>query len=122
MPVGKYDIVANYTGDANYNARVETLAQGLEVIKVQKYEMNVTAVDVHVGENTTITIHVPKDATGTVTVWVNGTQKVNSTIVDGVATVQLNKTLSGRYVVNATLTDAKYVDQTVYTTYWVSKV
>ena len=122
LPVGKYDIVANYTGDANYNARVETLIQGLEVIKVQNYEMNVTAVDVHVGENTTITIHVPKDATGTVTVWVNGTEKVNSTIVDGVATVQLNKTLSGRYVVNATLTDAKYADQTVYTTYWVSKV
>ena len=122
LPVGKYDIVANYTGDANYNARVETLAQGLEVIKVQKYEMNVTAVDVHVGENTTITIHVPKDATGTVTVWVNGTQKVNSTIVEGVATVQLNKTLSGRYVVNATLTDDKYADQTVNTTYWVSKV
>ena len=122
LPVGKYDIVANYTGDANYTARVETLAQGLEVIKVQKYEMNVTAVDVHVGENTTITIHVPKDATGTVTVWVNGTKLVNSTIVDGVATVQLNKTLSGRYVVNATLTDDKYVDQTVYTTYWVSKV
>ena len=122
LPVGKYDIVANYTGDANYNARVETLVQGLEVIKVQNYEINVTAVDVHVGENTTITIHVPKDATGTVTVWVNGTEKVNSTIVDGVATVQLNKTLSGRYVVNATLTDAKYADQTVYTTYWVSKV
>ena len=122
LPVGKYDIVANYTGDANYNAKVETLVQGLEVIKVQNYEINVTAVDVHVGENTTITIHVPKDATGTVTVWVNGTEKVNSTIVDGVATVQLNKTLSGRYVVNATLTDAKYADQTVYTTYWVSKV
>ncbi|MEE1129584.1 MAG: Ig-like domain-containing protein [Methanobrevibacter sp.] len=122
LPVGKYDIVANYTGDANYTSRVETLVQGLEVIKVQNYEINVTAVDVHVGENTTITIHVPKDATGTVTVWVNGTEKVNSTIVEGVATVQLNKTLSGRYVVNATLTDAKYADQTVYTTYWVSKV
>ena len=123
LPVGKYDIVANYAGDANYTARVnETLIDGLEVIKVQYYEMNVSAVDVHVGENTTITVHVPKDATGNVTVWVNGTQIINSTIVDGVATVQLNKTISGRYVVNATLSDKKYANQTVYTAYWVSKV
>ena len=122
LPVGKYDIVANYTGDANYTARVETLVQGLEVIKVQDYEMNVTAVDVVVGQNTTITVNVPKDATGTVTVWVNGTKVTNSTIVNGVATLTLNKTVAGRYVVNATLSDDKYANQTVFTSYLVSKV
>ena len=84
--------------------------------------MNVTAVDVVVGENTTITVHVPKDATGTVTVWVNGTKLTNSSIVDGVATLTLNQTVAGRFVVNATLSDVKYANQTEFTSYLVSKV
>ncbi len=122
LPVNLYDIAATYAGDDNYTGKVETLADGLNITKVQTYKMNVTALDVVVGENTTITVHVPKDATGTVTIWVNGTSKVNSTIVDGVATFTLNKTAAGRYVVNATLSDVKYADQTVYTSYLVSKV
>ena len=122
LPDGLYDITATYAGDDNYTGKVVTLADGLNVTKVQAYEMNVTAVDVVVGQNTTITVHVPKDATGTVTVWVNGTKLTNSTIVGGVATFTLNKTVAGRYVVNATLSDDKYANQTVFTSYLVSKV
>ena len=122
LPVDTYDIVATYGGDDNYTKGSATLADGLTVTKAETYNMNVTALDVVVGQNTTITVHVPKDATGSVTIWVNGTKKVNATIVGGVATFTLNKTVAGRYVVNATLNDTKYANKTVYTSYLVSKV
>ncbi|SDA60724.1 Ig-like domain repeat protein, partial [Methanobrevibacter millerae] len=121
LPVNLYDIIANYTGDANYTSKNATLVNGLNVTKDNSYLMNVTAVDVGVGENTTIVVNVPVDATGTVTVWVNGTKLTNATH-GGKAIFYINQTKEGRYVVNATLEDVKYANQTVETTYYVSRV
>ena len=121
LPVGEYDITANYTGDKNYTNASAKLAKGLNVTKVDDYAMNVTAVDVKVGENTTITVNVPKDATGNVTIWVNGTTAINTTIVNGVATFNITKDIEGKYTVNATLSDPKYANKTVETVYYVSR-
>ena len=121
LPVNLYDIKANYAGDANYTSKFETLANGLNVTKVGSYLMNVTAGDVGVGENTAVVVNVPLDAAGTVTVWVNGTKLTNTTH-DGKAIFYINQTKEGRYVVNATLDDVKYANQTVETSYYVSRV
>ena len=123
LPVGEYNITANYYAltDTNYTAGNATLVKGLNVTKVADYPMNVTAVDVAVRDNTTITVYVPVDATGNVTIWVNGTM-MNKTVSDGKAIFSLNKTISGYYSVNATLVDDKYGNKTVFTTYYVFKV
>ena len=122
LPVNQYDVNVTYKGDNNYTYKSQIFENRVIVTKVTCYPINVTAIDVLVGVNTTITVHVPKDATGTVTVWVNGTGPLtNSTIRDGVATFTLNKTISGRYEVNATLSNSKYADKTAYTNFWVSE-
>ena len=126
LPVGEYDIIANYYAedDTNYTVGSKTLEKGLNVTKVADYPMNVSAVDVAVGVNTTITVNVPEDANGTVVIWVNGI-KMNKTAngTDGKVVFYLNETIEGKYSVNATLTDdAKYGDKTVFAVYYVSKV
>ena len=125
LPVGDYDITASYApgSDKNYSAVSNVLKKnGLHVDKVTVYPMNVTSVDVGVGENTTITVNVPKDATGTVTIRVNGTTMSNTTH-EGKALFHLNKTSEGRYSITATLAgDSKYADQTVYGNYYVYKI
>ena len=119
---GTYDVKVTYAGNDNYTYKSDNFEDKLLVNKVSCYPINVTAIDVDVGENTTITVRVPTDATGSVTIWVNGTEKINATIKDGVATFRLNQTIAGRYDINATLTDVKYTDRTAYASYWVSKV
>ena len=123
LPVGEYNITANYYAltDTNYTVGNKTLVKGLNVTKVADYPMNVTAIDVAVGDNTTITVHVPVDAKGNVTIWVNGTMMTNATH-GGVAIFHLNQTAAGKYTVNATLNDTKYGNKTVYTKYCVYKV
>jgi len=120
LPVGTYTVNVTYPGD-NVYAPKDKNGTVFKVTKSDSYAINVTAVDVKVDQNTTITVHVPKDAKGNVTIWVNGTKKVNSTIVDGVVTFTLNKTEAGKYEVNATLSDANYANKTAYADYYVSK-
>ena len=120
LAVGTYTVNVTYPGD-NVYAPKDKNGTKFKVTKTDSYAINVTAIDVKVDENTTITVHVPKDATGNVTIWVNGTKKVNSTIVDGVATFTLNKPEAGKYEVNATLSDPNYANKTAYTNYYVSK-
>ena len=105
LAAGDYIINVTYNGDELYSTK-DVNGTHLKVSKTDSYPMNVTAIDVTVGVNTTITVHVPKDATGYVTIWVNGTKLTNSTN-NGVAIFTLNKTAAGRYTVNATLTDVK---------------
>ncbi|WP_407380908.1 Ig-like domain repeat protein, partial [Methanobrevibacter sp.] len=122
LPVGKYNITATYAGDNNYTNASELLENGLTVTKVASYGMNASANDTFVGENTTIVVNVPLDATGKVVIYVNGTWAGNATVDHGVAKLNVTKDVAGRYIVNATLVDAKYANQTVTTAYWVSKV
>ena len=124
LPVGDYNITASYApgDDKNYSEVSGVIKEnGLHVGKVAVYPMNVSALDVGVGENTTITVTVPGGAIGTVTIFVDGTRMSNATS-GGKAIFHLNKTSEGRYSINATLTDDKYADQTAYGNYYVYKV
>ena len=66
LPVGKYDIVVKYSGDANYGA--STNITSFNVGKIAKYDIDVDISRVQSGENATITVSLPKDATGNVTI------------------------------------------------------
>ena len=115
---GTYNVTASYAGDNNFTQASTTNVRGLTVVKVDKYAMNVTATEALVGQNSTITVYVPSDATGNVTIWVNGT-KLNATVSEGKAVFYVAKSAAGLYTVNATLSDIKYVNQTVMTKYRV---
>jgi TusA-related sulfurtransferase len=121
LPAGEYNITANYYAltDTNYTVNSVTLVKGLNVTKVADYPMNVSAIDVKAGENTTITGTVPEDATGIVYIDVNGT-KLNKTVSGGQAVFNVTKEIAGRYVVNATLVDDKYGNKSVIGSYYVS--
>ena len=123
LPVGDYNITANYYAltDSNYTVESTTLVDGLVVNPADDYPMSVVASDVPVYDNTTIVVSVPVDATGTVFIVVNGT-KMNKTVSAGRVEFSLNKTVAGEYVVNATLVDDKYGEKSVVTTYYVYKV
>ena len=121
LDVGNYLVNVTYNGDNSY-LRKDINNTRFNVGKSTSYIMNVTAADVEVGVNTTITVHVPKDATGSVTIWVNGTKLTNSSIVNGVVTFSLNKSVAGKYVINASLNDTRYAERNVTNTFFVFKL
>ena len=121
LNAGNYSVFANYTGDWNFTKASINQTNRVNVYKYSCYAMNVTAADTKVGVNTTITVNVPEDAVGKVVIYVNNTWAGNATISHGVATLELNRTISGKYVVNATFGDAKYANKTVTTNFHVVK-
>jgi hypothetical protein len=117
---GKYDVTAEYDGDRNYTAAAVTLTEGLTVDKVSCYQINVTANDTKVGWNSTITVRVPADAVGNVSIYVDGVLVENVTVLQGIA--QLNVTMPyGNHTVNVTFTDDKYGFRYAIADFWVFK-
>ena len=118
---GSYSVFANYTGDNNFTNASITQSDRVIVSKATNYDMNVSAADAKVGVNTTIIVHVPIDATGNVSIYVNNSFAGNASISQGVATLELNKTIAGKYVINATFGDDKYANKSVTNNYHVIK-
>ncbi|WP_455906301.1 Ig-like domain repeat protein [Methanobrevibacter smithii] len=110
LPVGKYDIVVKYSGDANYGA--STNITSFNVGKIAKYDIDVDISRVQSGENATITVSLPKDATGNVTIII-GNKKYNATVVNGTAKITTDVLDNGTYnVVVSYSGDNNYVNYT----------
>ena len=102
---GNYTITVTYTGDDKYNI-VENLSS-FEVSKVSEYNMTVETASAD--GNITVDVNLPEDATGTVTVTINGTD-YNATVEDGNATVRVDNLPPGETNVTIAYTgDDKYV-------------
>ena len=69
VPSGSYEVFLRYTGDDKYNE--STATSSLNVTKVESFVIPV-AEDIYVGEDEVITVYVPQDATGSVTVVIDG--------------------------------------------------
>ena len=80
-----YDITVKYLGDGKYQAS-ENLTQKVMVNKIEDFDFTVIVSDAKVGENTTVTVIVPGDADGNITIG-DKTAKVK----DGKATIVLDK-------------------------------
>ena len=82
---GNYSVNARYLGDDRYAAKDNSTE-----FDVAKYEteMDITLDDVKVGENSTITVDLPADATGNVTVSVGGVD-YTAPVKKGVAVVDI---------------------------------
>ena len=110
LPVGKYDIVVKYSGDANYGA--STNITSFNVGKIAKYDIDVDISRVQSGENATITVSLPKDATGNVTIII-GNKMYNATVVNGTAKITTDVLDNGTYnVVVSYSGDNNYVNYT----------
>ena len=116
---GTKTIAAEYAGDDNYVANHTT-----GDITVSKSPSSVSAqiTDIDVGENVTITVSVPEDATGQVLIDIDGVgYYVN--VTGGTGSAQIPRMPDGIYNVNLTYTgDDKYLPSSNTASFNVSKV
>ena len=108
---GNYSANVTVSDDPKYEDKTVDIGD-FEVPKVVLGDDDVEA-DVVPGENTTITVTVPDDVTGKVTVNVNGTDYPVTIDENGTGTVDIPLT-PGNYTVNVTISDdPKYEDKTL---------
>ena len=119
LPGGEHNITIDYNGDDKYDPKTDF--ENIVVIDVV-YEMNVTVEDIFVGETATITVTLPSDATGNVTISIGG-KKYNATIIEGIATCNILDLAEGSYGILASYKgDDNYPSNYARTTIKVSKV
>ena len=107
---GTYTVVVKYSGDNNYNDAVADT--NFTVSKVSDYEMNITIPEIKEKVNSTISIDLPKDATGTITVEIDG-KKHNANVTNGTAKVNIPGLATGEYNITITYSgDDKYAPMT----------
>ena len=104
--------IVNYAGDDNYNSASTTV----NIIVNPKEKENAT-IDIDVppvteGQNTTINVKLPEDATGNVTATVNN-KSYSVPVKDGKATITIPELIAGNYTIPVTYSgDDKYNSET----------
>jgi hypothetical protein len=96
VPVGDYDVKVTYNGDGKYLPANATAS--LSVKPVETDPADIKVVD---QGNGTVVVVVPEDATGNVTITINGTN-YTSPVVNGTATFDLTNETPGTYDITAT--------------------
>ena len=101
-----YTVTVKYAGDNNYN---EANADAeFSVSKISDYNMDISVPEIKEGVNSTIGVDLPKDATGTVTVEIDG-KKYTANVIDGTANVIVSGLSAGDYNITTVYSgDAKY--------------
>ena len=115
---GTYNVTARYMGDDKYvNASANTTFKASKVPS----SVNVTVENITVGDKAVIEVSVPKDATGNVTVTVDG-KDYNVSVSDGKGTLVVPGLKAGNYTVDVKyIGDDKYEESTNATKFTVSK-
>ena len=107
---GNYTVKVEYSGDDNYNANQSTA--NFMVFKISDYNMDISVSEIKEGVNSTISVDLPKDATGTVTVEIDG-KKYTANVIDGTANVIVSGLSAGYYNITTVYSgDAKYDSMT----------
>ena len=110
LKANDYTVTVKYSGDNNYNANQNTTE--FSVSKISDYNMNITVPEFKEGVNSTINVVLPKDATGTVTVEIDG-KKYTANVIDGTANVIVSGLSAGDYNITTVYSgDAKYDSMT----------
>ena len=116
---GQYNITANYAGNNKYNPSSNST---LFVINPLNSSIVVSVDDIKVGQNATIAVIGPGDATGVITILVDGNY-YNATIVSGKTTFTISNLSNGTYNVTAFYNgDDKYRSTVNSTVFNVTKV
>ena len=105
MPAGDYDVTVDYSGDDNYNATSGTGSFSVSKIDPSMY---VNTTDITYGENETVKVTLPEDATGKVNITVTGDNGISKTYndvevgPDGTVSIPIEDLTVGNYDVNVT--------------------
>ena len=119
LAAGSYDFTAKFAGDNNYNAVSDS--GKFNVNKVDS-AIDVAVSDIKVGEDAVITVKLLSDATGSVTVTVNG-KDYTGTVVNGIANVKVSGLKADTYDVAVKYSgDNNYNDAVATSSFTVSKV
>ena len=110
LKANDYTVTVKYSGDNNYNANQNTTE--FSVSKISDYNMDISVPEIKEGVNSTISVDLPKDATGTVTVEIDG-KKYTANVIDGTANVIVSGLSAGDYNITTVYSgDAKYDSMT----------
>ena len=104
LGVGDYEVTVIYNGNAKYNST--NITKTFSIGKISDYNVTLNTTDVVAGENSTLVIILPEDATGVVNVTV-GKDSYKANVTDGVASVKINSLIAGDYKVNVTYSGDK---------------
>ena len=119
LAAGTYDFTAKFAGDNNYNDVGDS--GNFKVNKVDS-AIDVAVSDIKVGEDAVITVKLLSDATGSVTVNVNG-KDYTGTVVNGIANVKVSGLKADTYDVAVKYSgDNNYNDAVATSSFTVSKV
>ena len=119
LAAGTYDFTAAWAGNDNYNAVGDS--GKFSVAKVDSI-IDVAVSDIKVGEDAVISVKLLSDATGSVTVTVNG-KDYTANVVNGRATVSVSDLKAGNYDVVAKYSgDNNYNAAVATSSFTVSKV
>ena len=104
LGIGDYEVTVIYNGNAKYNST--NITKTFSIGKISDYNVTLNTTDVVAGENSTLVIILPEDATGVVNVTV-GKDSYKANVTDGVASVKINSLIAGDYKVNVTYSGDK---------------
>ena len=104
LGIGDYEVTVIYNGNAKYNAT--NITKTFSIGKISDYNVTLNTTDVVAGENSTLVIILPEDATGVVNVTV-GKDSYKANVTDGVASVKINSLIAGDYKVSVTYSGDK---------------
>ena len=116
---GENNITVIYSGDENHTG----ITKNATVI-IPKYDtpIKVSVGDIYVGDITHVVVELPENATGSVTIEIDGKSYTNSTIVAGKATFDVEGVLSGNKTVIVTYAgDSNYTGNFTTGNFTVSK-
>ena len=114
---GKYSAKFAYSGDSKYNSKDVTANVNVESADPVDYSIIVSAKDINVGDKATITVTLPSDATGSVSIVVNG-KTYTASVNKGKATLDVSGLAKGTYAVTASYAgDSKYVSKSNSTSF-----
>ena len=116
---GKHDVTVEYSGDGDYSSNKTTIS-----VDIPKYStpISVDVSNIKVGETEVVTVTLPKGATGSVTIEINGKEYL-AKVKDGIATFSVtglafgDKTVAVKYA-----GDDYYMDNYTTGQFTVSKV
>ena len=118
LGIGQYALTVDYSGDGNYRPANTTVTFN---VNKQTTSLKPTARTVKVGDNVTVNVALASDATGNVTIDINGTE-YTAEVENGAATIIVPDLGYGQYSLDVVYSgDDKYKARTTTVTFNVNK-
>ena len=101
---GNYTVIATYMGDSRFNTNVTSFD-----FTIIRPDINITIPEISQGESSVVDVELPSDATGVVSVLVDGKEVSNATVTNGSAKVTVPELVAGNHTVEVKYSgDGKY--------------